>query len=399
MVQGVLNIPIVEDTLAVRGVVYRFENSGYIENVAASQPSTTITNSVALGGIAEDRDDIGNDEYTGFRLAALWRPSDELDITLTYLEQEIEQDGKPQVNLNLANDFQQRRLNTGVGGTSYEFVANDIDITSLVVNYDLGWAGVTSASSWLDYTTDLEEDWNHIRDAPYFAQTTRSAQIFVEELRLATTFEGPAQFVAGYYYEDKDDGGRNEVLWSGDPVLDPGPYLVTFGDLSEKQWAVFGELTYQISEQWSAMFGGRHYDYDRSEVSSLFLPLFGIADIDDKGEKKASGETYKANLSWEPSDDTLIYAQWSEGFRLGLINVPPNAACDADNDGRLDDVDFAVPDGIDSDTTENFELGFKTALANNRIRLNAALYHIDWEGIPVRFGLPSCASSVVLLCV
>ena len=57
---------------------------------------------------------------------------------------------------------------------------------------------------------------------------------------------------------------------------------------------------------------------------------------------------------------------------------------------------FAVPDGIDSDTTENFEFGIKTSLVDDRVSINAAIYRINWEGIPVRFALPSCNTSVTL---
>ena len=111
-------------------------------------------------------------------------------------------------------------------------------------------------------------------------------------------------------------------------------------------------------------------------------------------EKTETGQSYKANLSYTPNDETLLYAQWSEGFRLGSPGLRPNPSCDADNDGILDDVGFATPDGLDSDTSENFELGLKAAF--EFVTVNLALYHIDWEGIPVRFGLPSCNSSVTL---
>ena len=70
--------------------------------------------------------------------------------------------------------------------------------------------------------------------------------------------------------------------------------------------------------------------------------------------------------------------------------------CDANSDGLLDDVGFAAPEGIDSDTSESFELGLKTSLADNRITLNAAVYRINWEGMPVSITLPSCNAVVTL---
>ena len=59
-VQAVLNLPVIEDKLAVRGVAYRFDNSGFIDNVAASQPTSWITDAVTLdGAVAEDKGDRG----------------------------------------------------------------------------------------------------------------------------------------------------------------------------------------------------------------------------------------------------------------------------------------------------------------------------------------------------
>ena len=78
MVQGIINVPLIADKLAVRGVAYRFDNSGYIDNIAASDPSAGVEAGIALGGQARDRDDISSDEYIGFRLTTLWQATDKL---------------------------------------------------------------------------------------------------------------------------------------------------------------------------------------------------------------------------------------------------------------------------------------------------------------------------------
>ena len=66
--------------------------------------------------------------------------------------------------------------------------------------------------------------------------------------------------------------------------------------------------------------GGRYFDYDRVDDHGSGMPSVFCSDCEgllsqlDAGE---DGTTFKANLSFTPSEDTLIYAQWSEGFRLG----------------------------------------------------------------------------------
>lgn len=377
MIQAVLNVPLIEDVLAIRGVVYKFDNSGYIQNVAASQPVSGIATTEGFGGLARDRGDVGGDEYTGFRLSALWQATDSLDITLGYTDQEIEQDGVPDVNLDLDGDYQQRRFNTGAEGSNYEFLTNEIDITSLTVNYDLGWAGITSASSWVSYDDFLQSDFTHLTflfalsDQPYYSDNGSSIERFSQELRLASQFSGPLQFVSGLYYEDEERDQLSTLFWGGSESPPPAlPVLSEFDTFTEvEQWAFFGEISYAVNEQLNATLGARHFDYDRNRVQAVF----GSPGVPE--EKKESGQTYKVNLSYTPNDDTLLYGQWAEGFRLGTPGTI-NANCEA----------AGIPsgEGLDSDTSENYELGLKVSLVDNRLKLNAAIYRIDWEGIPIR---------------
>ena len=386
MIQAVLNVPLIEDKLAIRGVVYQFDNSGYIDNVVVSQPVPGLSRTTGVfGGVANDRDDVGNDQYTGFRLTALWQPIDELDITLSYLEQDIEQDGIPEVSLNLAGDYQQRRVNTGTGGSSYELLENEVDITSLVLNYDLGWGIVTSASSWVNYTAKNETDLTFFsalfagifgpgfEDSPYGTRNVRNTEAFTQEVRLASNLEGPLQFVTGLYYSDNESVRDFEHAWTGDVTQDPGIVLQSnSGGKTLEQESFFGELSYAFTDQLTATIGGRHYEYERDTNEGytfhIFVDTQTVTNVVDKGQ------LYKANLSYTPNEDMLLYTQWSEGFRPGgaLTEVP---ACTAQG--------IASPDKLDPDATQNFELGFKSSFADSRFTFNAALYRINWEGIPV----------------
>ena len=398
MVQGVINVPLVEDTLAVRAVVYQFDNSGYIDNVAASQSAAEphILAAIAGTGVVSDKSEVGGDQYSGFRLTTLWQATEELSVTLGYTQQEIEQDGFPEVNLNLMGDFQQVRVNTGPGGSESEFMGNEIDIINLTVEYDLGWASLSSSSSWVDYEATNNGDVSIFMFSPIYANIDSGNEVFIEELRLSSQLEGPLQFLVGLYYEDADFTSSGSFLWGGDPLLsDPStPIFVTGQDGVTEQKALFGELTYNISEDFSATFGIRHFDYDQSFSQKNLAGTFVL--LDESSTKQEDGQSYKFNLTYTPNDDILIYGQWAEGFRLGQAVAKPNSACDANNDNILDDVGFAAPDGVDSDTSESFEFGIKASLADNRVTINTAIYRINWEGMPISLSLASCGALVIL---
>ena len=381
MIQGVINVPLIEDTLAVRAVAYRFDNSGFIDNVAVSQPVAGLSETTGtFGGVANDRDDIGSDEYTGFRLSMLWKPADSLDVTLSYLHQEIEQDGVPEVNLDLTGDYQQRRFNTGEEGNGFEFLDNEIDVASLVLNYDLGWGSLSSATSWVDYNSTLQTDFTHLSallgptfiNRPYYADSAKDTEVFVEELRLNSQLDGPLQFVAGLYYEDREDVVDIAFPWSGDATLDSGNLQDVIRARTADQKALFGDVSYAINDQFTATLGGRYFDYEKDE--SVLFTFLGSPVVFPPEVTSDTGQTYKANLSYTPNEDILLYGQWVEGFRLGR-GLPPNLTCEAQG--------IIAPDRLESDTSENMELGFKTSLADSRININVAVYRIDWEGIPI----------------
>ena len=377
MLQGMINIPLIEDELAVRVVAYQFDNSGFINNVAASQPFPASTAAEAGGGVVQDRNDVGNDEYTGFRITTLWQPTEDLDITLMHLQQDIEQDGTPEVNLNAAGDYQQNRVNTGPVGSRYESMDNEVDITNLVINYDLGWGSITSSTSQLDYNAELDIDFSQLFFEAYYQEATTDTESFVQELRLSSSLEGDLQFIVGLYYEDKEENIDNASLWGG-TATSPGFFgAIAFPLLRTEtfeQTAFFGELSYDISDQLTATVGVRHFDYEIGGIESFNSgPFEAIPSADE------TGQSYKALLAYAPNEDMMVYGQWAEGFRPGK-GLTPNITCAALG---IND----IPTQLDSDTTENIELGFKSSWADNQFVFNAALYRINWEGIPVSVNL------------
>ncbi|MGH8203540.1 MAG: TonB-dependent receptor, partial [Steroidobacteraceae bacterium] len=86
----------------------------------------------------------------------------------------------------------------------------------------------------------------------------------------------------------------------------------------------------------------------------------------DKGIEE-SDQVYRVNLSWEATDASLLYATWSEGYRPGGINRNPFAG------------EYV------SDFLTNYEIGWKTRFADDRVQLNGAVFHQEWDDIQVSF--------------
>jgi iron complex outermembrane receptor protein len=92
------------------------------------------------------------------------------------------------------------------------------------------------------------------------------------------------------------------------------------------------------------------------------------------------GVIFKLTGTWTPTDRTLFYATYSEGFRPGLLNRPGGAP------GANG---FVVPFVLDTDEVTNYELGWKLDLADDQVRFNGNVFFVDIENLQTTIFDPS----------
>ena len=402
--EGVINIPLIEDQLAVRIVGYTHENSGFINNTAASDPTSSAA-AISFGAenLAVDRDGVGGDEVDGGRITVLWRPTDSVNATLMHLKQDLLQDGMNEVEVDL-DTFDQTRLQLGniIGGG--ERLIGNIEVTNLELEIDLGWASLLSSSSWMEGESDRIRDLGiFFGDAPIPQANLFDTEAFVEELRLTSSLDGPLQFIAGYFYSDSEVIDKIDIFWGGDDAddnfLDVGNFVLLDGvDTSVvEQSAFFGEVSYAFNNELTLTVGARIFDYE-TEDGSLWQPGYftggGLVNSLEKGED--DGTSYKVNLSYLPSENSTFYFNWAEGFRLGKAFVPlPASTCDLDDDGILDGTNAPIDlNLVGPDTIESFEIGGKLTLSDGKLVVNSSVYRNNWDDIPVNV-IGTCALSII----
>jgi outer membrane receptor protein involved in Fe transport len=89
--------------------------------------------------------------------------------------------------------------------------------------------------------------------------------------------------------------------------------------------------------------------------------------VDVDKTKEESDSVFRVNLSWKASDTSLLYATWSEGYRPGGINRNPFAG------------EYV------SDFLTNYEIGWKTRFADDRLQFNGAVFLDEWDDIQISF--------------
>lgn len=413
MAQGVLNAPIA-DTFALRAVAYRYDDSGYFKNIGGADP--TLLGIAERAGVRDyvsgySQNDVGRMISIGSRVAALWAPNDDLDLTLTYATQKIEQDGAPEATLGA---FLQARIPTApqtrVRGERGELSDTDMDLVSAVLNYGTTLGTLTTVGSWVDGNAIFARDFTYLFARPNTSIQDTHSKTVSGEVRFASELSGPLQFLVGAYYEKVDYRFDQTVDWVSTPESNPFtgrtnpssplfstmPLLLSVRDRELEQQAVFGEISYDFFDKLTATVGGRFFEYDKTELSLREGVLASVPlgqGVTRNLKKDEDNSSFKANLSYEPTDDSLIYLSWSEGFRLGRPDTGL-AQCDLDGNGIVDGTSLTVESTqtIASDFLENYELGTKVSLFGRRMAVDASVYHIKWDGLPMRLLLPAGSS-------
>lgn len=436
----VLNVPLIQDKLAIRGVIYRADEGGYIDNVLGEATFDDTALSFPAGGTSTTIDnaqfveeDFNDATYTGGRVALGFKPHENWEILATYLNQRLDVEGVFDHSPELLADLQipgEPPLGRVVGDLQVQRFAEDVLVDefqqyALTLKGRIGALDIIYAASFLDREVNNSFDYityNNVGSyASYYVclpdyvncgDPTLFVDAFIENERrtheIRATYDIERLKITGGLFFDKSETGVNTEfvypqaagnLPQNAPISTstqfisgpraPGTTFVNDAIKSEKQFAVFGELKYQIVEDLvAASFGARYYDIESRLVGSSNFATFGATDGDDGVDFDAlfgpvspleeTGTVFKGTLEVTPTSDILLYAAYSEGFRPGGFN-------------RIDSA--GVPLTYGSDDLKNYELGWKTEFLDGSLRFNGAAYYLDISGLQV--GITDLALSVL----
>ncbi len=391
--QAVGNVPLIANKLALRAVAYAFSDSGYYRNRAGSDPAFQSAVVVPLGvqAFATDEEEVGAAYSSGARASLLFQATDSLRFTLNYLSQKNETDGWP---LQTIGNYQQAILRVApelvFRGQTAGVYDHKIDIANLVTEYDMGWADLLATYSYVRGESTLAIPYT-IFGPPLWSLSaggTTPHRKHTGEIRLATKLGGAWDFLAGLYGEKIDDRYYFSSYWDGNPATSIVPGVRDLGGNLQvndiRQRAAFGEVSWKFLPGFTLSGGVRAYSYDRTFRQKDTRGAFGGAPRRDEGD--ASGTTFRANLSYQPADNALLYAGWAQGFRMGKPQARAIAAqCDLDGDGLIDGTNTTLEStgSVGPDSVDSYELGGKFSALGRRLTVDAAVFRVDWTGIPV----------------
>lgn len=405
-----VNAPIVPGKLAFRGSLDYIDDKGFIDYPYAVA-SVGGTNPDGFGDPSNfsPLEDVNDEQTLTARAVLRAMPTDWLDVEFAYTLQDQETGGRQISNRAITT------LPVELG--KYESAMrvpepNDrkTQLFSIEATADLGFAQLTSASGWAtedetgqrdqtDLLISLEYSYEAFPNFTSFTLEDSDVRAFTQEVRLVSSHGGPLQWIIGGFYQNyRFDGFSQEFTPGFDQFavdefggIQPRPdsleyFSVNTIDLEEV--GLYGEATFDITDRWSVTGGIRYYDYDLETTSAVDLPLLRTVFFGDDpdsieldfepGGQKADGFLFKVNTSFDITPDVLVYATYSEGYRIGNSNgIPlcdPNQGANQNICGQPDELEYFP------DTTQNYELGFKSQFADRTVTLNGALYYIKWDG-------------------
>ena len=222
---------------------------------------------------------------------------------------------------------------------------------------------------------------------------------FSQEFQLEVD-KGPLSGVVGAYYLNANADTTFDVRLF---TSFPGFTAFSDGHVDTKTWAVFGDFSYEFSDQFSGSVGGRFTNDKRhatvfrqsylgggSEIFGGTGFEFGNPTSDFEGKRTDKAFTPRVSLSFKPNDDHHFYASWSKGFKGGGFDPrgQSKSAIDLDGDGDTDAADIFDYMTFEPEKVTSFELGWKASLLDKRVFTSLAIFRANYKDMQIPASTP-----------
>lgn len=449
---GVVNIPLVQDHVALRLSGFYDTEAGYFKRSYCADPAAAMAGSctpLSTTGITTV-DNVGEINTYGGAATLTVKLNDAITITPRVMMQKATYNGFPMADylsmpgngygypvpsgpfalpnaMNPTDLTQARFFNIPEGGY------DAWQLYSIGVHWKTGIGELVSSTAYFNrkvYETEDETDFVYAAitsgcnagavtagfctgvgtPQPGPISEVKKYQRFVQEVRFASDLPGPVQFVAGAFYSDFH--GRLPFAAYYPPATVPGldatlggqnnpdyANLIFASDFytEVKEPAAFGEVSFQPMEALKLTGGLRWYQVKTTShgYEEGLATGGGPSIVSPPDTSTESGVNPKFEADYHITHDQMVYVNVAKGFRPGgIVPIVPRGTPGGANDcvAALHQIDpnisIAGTRSFKSDSLWNYELGTKTSWLDHRLTLNAAAFYIRWNNIQQQILLP-----------
>jgi iron complex outermembrane recepter protein len=407
-VNGMLNLPIIDNVLSLRVVGWKIYDAGYINQIRVG---VGVTSTISPSGPTLPVQPLGllqgvnDDDVGGGRAILRWQPTENLTVDANYTTQSESSDGSSRWTPPGVEAFNGGPIpptlgcdlcNTDVTQSPW---TDNLKVFGVTATWKTSAGVLTATDNQFDRETGFSFDSTPILvsyDVPVPAETfePRDRRDNNGELRFASTLDSPVNFVVGVFRDHSIQDLAVDVITTNALGLPTGPFSTSnaqdalsfpgvgdtfFGRTDHRddtQMAGFGELTWKISDNWTAVAGVRYFTETLNGVQVQTHPFGGfppdtnLVPVYDPQET-FDKTTWKANLSYKVSEQLLAYATVSTGFRSGGLNA-------------VSEPFEPIPASYAPDSLTNYEIGIKGRLDGGLFDYQLDTYLIHWNNIQVQ---------------
>jgi iron complex outermembrane recepter protein len=398
-INGAVNLPIIDNQLAVRMVGWTVYDSGYIDQVR-----------IGTIGLVPG---VNDDQVEGGRISLRYQPIENFTLDASVTSQTERSDGpslytpsgvlswgdpsvpslKPIEGCDLCN--------TDVARSPWGDI---LRVFSLTGTYEAQFGTFTATTNQYNRRLDFALDSTPILvgfGIPIEAETyePQTRKVNSSELRFASNFNFPVNFVVGAFKQHETNDLTVEVIRTNAFGFANGPFSTSNADdaLSNpdgntffgrsdnreiNQYAGFGELTWKATDRLTFLAGIRYFTENLTGVQAQLHPFGGfppgsssVAPVPDVAQTY-SRVTPKFNASYRFSESLLLYATAAEGFRGGGLNAQSEPF-------------EPIPGSFAPDWLWNYEVGAKGRLFNGFLDYQTDVYTLRWSNIQINETTPT----------
>ena len=413
-IDAIVNVPI-SDIAALRIVAGKADYAGITDYVNvyeldANRIPVAPDGPFGLTTVYESVEDADSVDLEHARVSLLLEPSDTFSALLSYQMQEDDVGGRRQQTPGF-DGFGEEYQDYENGSIMLEPSTREVEVTNLEMDFDLGFATLTSSTSAYEHSGDsISENTGFYAQNGwlanfYYSYPRPMAEAFrtyaddatVQEFRLVSNGDEQLDYVVGLFYQDQDRLATQDSYLRGFTIwctaaFGPG-VCVNDNDFSYErnenfeEMSYFGELSYEFTEDFRMTFGVRRFDTESVNVTDFSVGLYASIISGDTAtiENDESGTLFKTNFSYDLSDNAMLYGTISEGYRRGGSNAVPTQGNFAEDERWTT---------YEPDTVLNTEFGIKGS--GDNMNYNISLFKVDWEDIQLNVATPNFGFFAVL---
>lgn len=376
--RATLNLPILEDRVALLVSGFYRQDPRWIDNVRAGYVADNVNKKEVLGG----------------RAALLLKPTDRLTLTVSGLYQKQNTNNSDlSITTGGIRVCPECQGTGNTAPTNYKPFFADLSTISVIpsvgvaeyqlysakADWELGSATLTSISAWGRSDNAISSDvtvvFGGLLIPLYSAPSTTTVGIsddnhtrkFSQEVRLAGSLSGVDYLLGGFYTVEHSTTDQVLTFTSGTTGQ---PYAAS-GPSRYREYAAFGDLTFHLSDKFDVQVGGRYAKNSQRNTRVLATEARAVPAYGPSATVVANSDegafTWLVSPSYHFSRDVMLYARLASGYRPGGPNLSR----------------ASIPT-YGSDKVTNYEIGFKGYVVPDMLSLDVSAFQIDWKNIQLQ---------------